>query len=159
MTTLLLGTRKGFWSLSSDDARQKWSMEGPSFLGHIISHVVLDPRDRRTVLAGASTGHLGPTVFRSTDAGRTWTEASKPPAFAPGDRLERSVRKVFWLTPGHVDEPGVWYAGGSPQGSVPNRGRRRHVGAVRRLERPSDVGDVVRVARRRTRPTARCCTR
>ncbi|MEY2423812.1 MAG: hypothetical protein QOI95_3879 [Acidimicrobiaceae bacterium] len=116
MTTLLIGTRKGFWSLTSDDARERWTVEGPSFLGHIISHVVLDPRDRRTILAGASTGHLGPTVFRSTDEGRTWTEASKPPAFAAGDRLERSVRLVFWLTPGHVDEPGVWYAGGSPQG-------------------------------------------
>ncbi|MEY2453087.1 MAG: hypothetical protein QOD92_2661 [Acidimicrobiaceae bacterium] len=116
MTTLLLGTRKGFWSLSSNDERTKWSVEGPSFLGHIINHVVLDPRDRRTMLAGASTGHLGPTVFRSTDFGRTWTEASKPPAFAAGDRLERSVRLVFWLTPSHVDEPGVWYAGGSPQG-------------------------------------------
>ncbi|HEY5886151.1 MAG TPA: hypothetical protein VIT24_00430, partial [Acidimicrobiales bacterium] len=23
---------------------------------------------------------------------------------------------VFWLTPGHADQPGVWYAGGSPQG-------------------------------------------
>ena len=23
---------------------------------------------------------------------------------------------MFWLTPGHADEPGVWYAGGSPQG-------------------------------------------
>jgi photosystem II stability/assembly factor-like uncharacterized protein len=116
LTTLLIGTRKGFWSLTSDDERQKWTPEGPAFLGHIVSHAVLDPRDRRTLLAGASTGHLGPTVFRSTDAGRTWSEASKPPAFAPGDRLERSVKLVFWLTPGHADEPGVWYAGGSPQG-------------------------------------------
>ena len=26
------------------------------------------------------------------------------------------MRAVFWLSPGHADEPGVWYAGGSPQG-------------------------------------------
>jgi photosystem II stability/assembly factor-like uncharacterized protein len=26
------------------------------------------------------------------------------------------VQSVFWLTPGHVDEPDVWYAGGTPQG-------------------------------------------
>ena len=93
-----------------------WSMEGPSFLGHIISHVVLDPRDRARSWPERATGHLGPTVFRSSDMGRTWAEASKPPAFATGDPLGRSVRKVFWLTPGHVDEPGVWYAGGTPQG-------------------------------------------
>jgi photosystem II stability/assembly factor-like uncharacterized protein len=30
--------------------------------------------------------------------------------------LARSVRTVFWLTPGHADQSGVWYAGGSPQG-------------------------------------------
>ena len=116
MTKLLVGTRKGFWSLTSDGARETWSIDGPEFLGHIINHAVADPRNRDTVLIGASTGHLGPTVLRSQDGGRTWTEASKPPAFTPGDRLERSVRKVFWLTPGHADEPAVWYAGGSPQG-------------------------------------------
>jgi hypothetical protein len=115
VTTLLVGTRKGFWSLRSNDGRTGWSVEGPEFLGHIMSHVVSDPRNRDTVLMGASTGHLGPTVFRSADGARTWKEASKPPAFAEGDRLQRSVRRVFWLTPGHADQPGVWYAGGTPQ--------------------------------------------
>ena len=38
------------------------------------------------------------------------------PRSSEGDPLERSVESVFWLTPGHADEPGVWYAGGSPQG-------------------------------------------
>jgi hypothetical protein len=112
---LLIGTRKGFWSIASDEGRTKWTVDGPEFLGHIISHVVSDPRDRSSVLMGAATGHLGPTVFRSSDGGRSWTEASKPPAFSPGDRLGRSVRRVFWLTPGHGSEPGVWYAGGTPQ--------------------------------------------
>jgi photosystem II stability/assembly factor-like uncharacterized protein len=113
---LLVGTRKGVWIFSSDADRQKWTADGPAFLGHIAHHLVLDPRDRTTLLLGASTGHLGPTVFRSTDLGRSWQEASRPPAFATGDRLGRSVRAVFWLTPGHAGEPGVWYAGGSPQG-------------------------------------------
>jgi photosystem II stability/assembly factor-like uncharacterized protein len=30
--------------------------------------------------------------------------------------LERALQAVFWLAPGHADQPGVWYAGGSPQG-------------------------------------------
>jgi photosystem II stability/assembly factor-like uncharacterized protein len=113
---LLVGTRKGAWILSSDAARSSWSSEGPMFLGHVIQHLVMDPRDRRTLLAAGRTGHLGPTVFRTTDLGRTWDEASRPPAFTTGDPLERAVNAVFWLTPGHADEPGVWYAGGSPQG-------------------------------------------
>jgi hypothetical protein len=51
-----------------------------TFLGHIISHLVLDPRDGQTLLAAAKTGHLGPTIFRSTDLGRSWSEAKRPPA-------------------------------------------------------------------------------
>ena len=113
---LLVGTRKGAWILAADSARQEWATSGPTFLGHIIQHVVLDPRDHTTMLMAAKTGHLGPTVFRSTDGGRSWTEASKPPAFHTGDAFGRSVRTVFWLAPGHADQPDVWYAGGSPQG-------------------------------------------
>jgi photosystem II stability/assembly factor-like uncharacterized protein len=113
---LLVGTRKGAWVLATDAARSAWASRGPIFLGHVVQHVVLDPRDRSTMLMAARTGHLGPTVFRSTDAGATWREATQPPAFRAGDRFGRSVRTVFWLTPGHADEPGHWYAGASPQG-------------------------------------------
>ena len=69
---LLVGTRKGAWVLKSDAARQTWRVEGPKFLGQIINHFVADPRDGRTWLMAASTGHLGPTVFRSDDLGATW---------------------------------------------------------------------------------------
>lgn len=113
---LLVGTRKGLWLLSTDGDRRAWSVRGPTFLGHIIQHAVLDRRDRRTLLVAASTGHLGPTMFRSVDLGNTWTEASWPPAFPAGDPLDRSVRRVFWLSEGHDSEPGVWYAGATPQG-------------------------------------------
>ncbi len=113
---LLVGTRKGAFLLASDHDRARWAMAGPMFLGHVIQHLVLDPRDRTTLLAAAKTGHLGPTVFRSPDLGATWTEASRPPAFRAGDTQGRTVRTVFWLTPGHADQPGVWYAGASPQG-------------------------------------------
>lgn len=113
---LLVGTRKGLWILRADADRRAWWGAGPEFLGHIIQHAVLDPRDGTTLLAASSTGHLGPTVFRSTDLGVTWTEAATPPAFTTGEPLARSLRSVFWLTPGHAREPDVWYAGGSPQG-------------------------------------------
>lgn len=116
--TLLIGTRKGLWLYFADSAREIWRVEGPHFLGHIINHVVLDPRDNETILAAASTGHLGPTMFRSRDLGHTWSEVSRPPAFArtPNGKPGRAVDHTFWLTPGHASEPGVWYAGTSPQG-------------------------------------------
>jgi hypothetical protein len=115
---VLVATRKGAWLYHGDATRKAWRVDGPHFLGHIISHLVLDPRDGRTLLAAAKTGHLGPTVFRSTDLGRTWKEAARPPAFAkaPAGESGRAVDHTFWLTPGHAAEPNAWYAGTSPQG-------------------------------------------
>ncbi|MEW6543105.1 MAG: glycosyl hydrolase [Nitrospirota bacterium] len=115
---LLIGTRKGAFIVRGDKARRTWKLSAPIFLGHIVHHLVQDPRDGRTMLMAARTGHLGPTIFRSTDFGRTWKEAKKPPAFpkVPEGQNGRVVDHVFWLTPGHVSEPNAWYAGTSPQG-------------------------------------------
>jgi len=117
-TLLLVGTRKGAFLLRSDGARKRWKIDGPHMFGSMVHHLVLDPRDGKTLLMAARTGHLGPTVFRSTDAGRTWTECKKPPAFrkVPEGKRGRVLDHVFWLTPSTRDEPGVWYAGSSPQG-------------------------------------------
>jgi photosystem II stability/assembly factor-like uncharacterized protein len=113
---ILVATRKGAWLYHGDASRRQWRADGPHFLGQIINHLVLDPRDRRTLLAAASTGHLGPTIFRSTDMGRSWQEAVRPPAFKKVPEGGRSVKHTFWLTPAQANEPGVWYAGTSPQG-------------------------------------------
>jgi photosystem II stability/assembly factor-like uncharacterized protein len=115
---VLVATRKGGFILKSDGARRSWKLQGPIMLGHIVHHMVLDPRDGRSVLMAARTGHLGPTVFRSADAGRTWREASRPPAFRKAEEGQKKhvVDHTFWLTPGHASEPKVWYAGTSPQG-------------------------------------------
>ena len=115
--TLLVGTRKGLWFLHSNAERQTWRLEGPQFLGQIFNHVVSDHRGGSTMLAAAKTGHLGPTIFRSRDNGKTWTEAEKPPAFAKETGPQpRSVSHTFWLSAGHASEPGVWWAGTSPPG-------------------------------------------
>lgn len=119
---LLVATRKGAFLYRSDKGRRAWRVTGPLFFGHIVHHLVLDPRTgpkgRRTLLAATSTGHLGPTLMRSTDLGRTWQESTRPPAFPKAGKGEkgRAVDHTFWLTPGHASEPGVWYAGTSPQG-------------------------------------------
>jgi photosystem II stability/assembly factor-like uncharacterized protein len=115
---ILVATRKGAWLFHGDARRRAWVADGPHFLGHTISHVQCDPRDGRTLLAAAKTGHLGPTIFRSNNLGRTWKEAQHPPAFAnaASGLAGRSVDHTFWLTPGHASAPGSWYAGTSPQG-------------------------------------------
>jgi hypothetical protein len=115
---VLVATRKGAWIFRADASRRSWRSDGPHFLGQVIHHVALDPRDGRTLLAAARTGHLGPTIFRSGDLGRSWTEAARPPAFpkVAGGEKGRAVDHTFWLTPGHPSQPGTWFAGTSPHG-------------------------------------------
>jgi len=122
MHYLLVGTRKGAWIFTSED-RLKWACNGPHFLGSIIHHFVIDPRDGKTMLMAVSAGHLGPTIMRSTDFGVSWQESMHSPAFSKVENVAlekvenaRSVDFTFWLEPGHRDEPNVWWAGTSPPG-------------------------------------------
>lgn len=115
---LLIGTRKGAFIMRGDRARRRWKMSDGMFIGAVIHHIVLDPRDGRTMLMCARTGHLGPTIFRSLDMGKTWQEAKRPPAFpkAPEGEAGETVNHNFWLSPGHAAEQDVWYLGTSPPG-------------------------------------------
>jgi len=115
---LLVATRKGAFILKGDASRRAWQQSAPIMLGQIAHHVVQDPREPKTLLFSTSTGHLGPTMLRSNNRGRTWKEASAPPAFpkAAEGQKKNVLDHSFWLTPGHASEPGVWYAGSSPQG-------------------------------------------
>ena len=118
MVRVFVATRKGAFILAADGARRRWRLSGPILLGHIVHHLVADPRAPRSLMMAARTGHLGPTLFRSRDSGRTWKEASRPPAFRKAGEGEKQhvVDHSFWLTPGHASEPQVWYAGTAPQG-------------------------------------------
>jgi hypothetical protein len=113
---LLVATRKGAFFYFANAARTRWRVEGPHFFGQIVNHVMLDPRDGRTLLAAVRPGQLGPTIYRSQDLGATWHEAKQPPAFDRAREGEPAlaVNHTFHLTPGHESEPGVWYAAVSP---------------------------------------------
>ena len=91
---VLVATRKGAWIYHGDAARKTWRADGPHFLGHIIHHLVLDPRDGKTLLAAASTGHLGPTIFRSTDFGKSWPRARRL-----SNRLPKAKKPAACTTP------------------------------------------------------------
>jgi hypothetical protein len=94
---ILVATRKGAWLLHGDARRKTWTMDGPHFHGHTISQLALDPRDGRTLLAAAKTGHLGPTIFRSTDFGRTLERGREAAGLRGAD--ERAARRARWTTP------------------------------------------------------------
>ena len=152
--TIWIGTRKGAFALRSDARRRTWKLSGPQFLGHVIHHIVQDPREPRVLLMGAKTGHLGPTVFRSTDRGRHWKEASKPPAFrkAADGETPRAVDAVFWLTARSRIRDGHLVRGQLARGFVPFGRRRGYLGVGGRVQRSPDaaaVGTRARHARRR----------
>ena len=112
---LLVATDKGAFLYFSDADRLHWDVSGPHFMGSVIHHIVLDPRDDKTLLASAQSRISGSTIFRSINFGKTWIAAKNPPEF-PKSKLKRKVDHIFSLTPGHDSEKNVWYAGTSPQG-------------------------------------------
>ena len=139
---LLIATRKGLWTLTGDATRRTWKLAGPQFLGHIVHHAMLDPRDGKTLLAAARTGHLGPTVFRSVDGGRSWKEASKPPAFAAGQRARG--RPYVLADAGACVAAGRVVRRHVAAGLVPVRRRRRDVGRCGGIQRAPAAQGLVR---------------
>ena len=126
-----------------------------------MNHAIIDPRDGQTLLVAARTGHLGPTIFRSNDRGRTFHEATRPPAFPKHDAKERTVSHTFALTPAHASEPGVWYAGTSPEGLFRSEDAGETWEPVAGFTSASTRAHHRRpgwTGRRRTRPMATSCT-
>jgi photosystem II stability/assembly factor-like uncharacterized protein len=112
---LMVATDKGAFLYYSDVDRLHWEVNGPHFLGSTVHHLSLDSRDKKTLLVSVQSRISGSTIYRSTDFGKTWSAAHKPPEF-PKDKLKRRVDHIYHLKPGHDSEPDVWYAGTSPQG-------------------------------------------
>jgi len=108
---LLVSTSKGGFIYYSNPERLVWEINGPHLLGSIIHHMILDNRLSKTILMAAKTKEHGVTIFRTTDFGKTWSPATKPPISKDG-----KLAHIFRITPGHDSEPNVWYAGTSPQG-------------------------------------------
>jgi hypothetical protein len=70
---LLVGTRKGAFILTSDEARKDWQIAGPHFAGWEIYHLKGSPVDPNRLYASQSSGWFGQLVQRSDDGGLTWT--------------------------------------------------------------------------------------
>lgn len=69
--TVLVGTSKGVFLLSSDGARQEWSLRGPLCEGWPTNHVVADPETGMLWAASGGEWH-GAGVWRSGDGGQNW---------------------------------------------------------------------------------------
>lgn len=112
---LLVGTRKGAWIYTADDAREQWQVSQPIMPGWTIYHMAVDtrPETPRIYAAGAHWA-WGPMVARSDDGGETWDQRS--PGIAFGEDMTDRVGSVWNVRPGRPSEPGVVYAGTQPAG-------------------------------------------
>ncbi|HEY6075674.1 MAG TPA: hypothetical protein VIV36_02475, partial [Gaiella sp.] len=95
--TVLVGTRKGCFLLESDADRRDWSVRGPFCDGWPIYHAIHDAATGALYAAAASEWH-GAGVWRSADAGETWTLSSEGLSYENGDL---KLSKVSGLTAAH----------------------------------------------------------
>src|SRR4051812_41441382 len=76
---VLVGTKKGAFTLTSDKSRKKWDVAGPFFAGWEIFHMKGSPADPNRIYCSQTSGWFGQIIQRSDDGGKTWsTPGSKP---------------------------------------------------------------------------------
>ena len=116
---LLVGTRKGAFILTSDEARQQWDVSGPHFGGWEIFHLKGSPADPNRLYVSQSTGWFGQLIQRSDDGGQTWEPVGNEFTYdgVPGthqwyDGTQHpwEFNRVWYLEPS-PDDPDTVYAG------------------------------------------------
>src|SRR5215471_9377810 len=69
---VLVGTRKGAFTLTSDGKRDRWDVSGPHFAGWEIYHLKGSPADPNRIYASQTSSWFGQVIQRSDDGGKTW---------------------------------------------------------------------------------------
>ncbi|MEZ5716088.1 MAG: exo-alpha-sialidase [Paracoccaceae bacterium] len=126
-TSVLIGTTKGAFLLTSDAGRDGWRVSGPHCDGWTINHVIGDAATGH-LWAGGGSDFTGAGIWRSTDGGESWTLsqlsggamddwAANDPDFAAMIGWEKrdhpfgkEVQSIWSLHRAH----GVLYAGSKP---------------------------------------------
>jgi hypothetical protein len=120
---VFVATHKGLFTI--DRTNHGWDVTDIAFLGDPVSVLLTDAASRR-VWAAMDLGHFGIKMQRSNDGGATWEE-SPAPAYPPkpeglvdvdgwGRPLDWVVKKVWSLSLGGKDQPGILWAGTLPGG-------------------------------------------
>ncbi len=120
-----VSTRKGLFTV--DRRTSNWSISRAMFVGDNVTLTMHDSRNGN-LLAALNHGHFGIKLHRSTDRAETWHEIAAPQyppmpeGYTPkphpfmGKPLEWSLKLIWGLTPGGVDQPGVVWCGTMPGG-------------------------------------------
>ncbi len=113
---VLVGTRKGLFIARSDADRGSWAVEGPHIAGYEIQAAFLDPRNPKRGYAAAHHPVWGIHIYRSDDAGQSWTPLAEVPRHGIDDQDPNSLKMIWSLAPGPADSPDTLYAGIEPPG-------------------------------------------
>ncbi|MDX2039458.1 MAG: exo-alpha-sialidase [Isosphaeraceae bacterium] len=116
---LLVGTRKGGFILTSDEARKSWEISGPHFAGWEIYHIKGSPVDPNRLYASQSSGWFGQMIQRSDDGGKTWNPVDHAFVYEgpTGTHLWYDATqhpwefKRIWHLEPSLDDPDTVYAG------------------------------------------------
>lgn len=119
-----VATRKGLFTVGK--GASGWAIERVSFLGDNCTLLMHDPRSG-DLLTALNHGHFGVKMHRSRDGARTWQEVAtpkypeKPADYVPkvpteGRPSDWSLKLVWALAPGGVDQPGLVWCGTLPGG-------------------------------------------
>ena len=116
---ILVGTKKGAFTLTSDGTRKSWDVSGPQFGGWEIYHLKGSPADPNRIYVSQSTGWFGQMIQRSNDGGKTFDAVGNKFVYdgVPGTHQwydgtphPWEFKRVWHLEPSLTD-PDIVYAG------------------------------------------------
>ena len=119
---VLVGTRKGLFTVHADAARQAWQVTGPHLAGYEIQRAFLDRRCPGRGYALAEHPVWGKHVYRTEDADHSWQVLREIPRHRQ-DESPASVSMLWSIAPGADAEPDTLYAGIEPPGLFVSRDR------------------------------------
>jgi hypothetical protein len=107
MTELLVGTRKGLFTLAGEGG-DAFEVTARAFAGETVEYALRDPRTGRAV-ASVTSSFYGPKIWFADDPAGEWQQAEGVALPEGGDQ---ALERIWTIVPGEAD--GVLYAGGDP---------------------------------------------
>jgi len=116
---LLVGTRKGAFTLTADGTRRDWQVSGPHFGGWEIYHLNGSPADPDRLYASQSSSWFGQVIQRSDNGGQSWQPVGNDFTYTgevgehlwyDGTPRPWEFKRIWHLEPSRTD-PDTVYAG------------------------------------------------
>ncbi len=108
---LWVGTRKGLFRVTGDEAGGDWKLAGPFLEGYEIHHATADALRPSSVYAVTNHRVWGSHLHRTDDEGASWRMLGGRVSFPEAE--EREVRAI-WHLASSVAAPSLLYAGVQP---------------------------------------------